>query len=59
MIPGKTVILATGGATYPETGSAGDGYKMAGRIGHTITLLRPALIPLIVVEVERARSMQG
>ena len=59
MIPGKTVILATGGATYPGTGSAGDGYKMAGRLGHTITPLRPALVPLIVVEVERARSMQG
>ena len=59
MIPGRTVILATGGATYPETGSAGDGYKMAGRLGHTITPLRPSLVPLIVVEVERARSMQG
>jgi predicted flavoprotein YhiN len=53
------VVLATGGASYPETGSTGDGYRLAAALGHTITKLRPALVPLVVHEVERAESMQG
>jgi len=53
------VILATGGASYPGTGSTGDGYRMAEAVGHTITRLRPALAPLSVQEVQLARSMQG
>ena len=53
------VILATGGSSYPGTGSSGDGYRMAAALGHTITKLRPALVPLIVREVDLARSMQG
>lgn len=53
------VILATGGASYPDTGSTGDGYRIATAVGHTITRLRPALVPLVVFEIERARSMQG
>jgi len=53
------VILATGGASYPETGSTGDGYCMAEAVGHMIVKLRPALVPLVVAEVERAKSMQG
>jgi len=57
--PAAAVILATGGASYPGTGSTGDGYRMAAAIGHTITKLRPALVPLVVVETERAKSMQG
>lgn len=40
------VIIATGGMSYPLTGSTGDGYKMAKEIGHKITDLRPSLIPL-------------
>jgi hypothetical protein len=40
------VILATGGASYPATGSTGDGYRMAEAVGHTITPIRPALVPL-------------
>jgi predicted Rossmann fold flavoprotein len=40
------VILATGGASYPATGSTGDGYRMAKAMGHTITPIRPALVPL-------------
>lgn len=46
MIEGEKVILATGGASYPITGSTGDGYKMAKQLGHTITEIRPALVPL-------------
>ena len=53
------VILATGGASYPGTGSTGDGYHMSAAVGHTITKLRPALVPLVVFETERAKSMQG
>ncbi len=40
------VIVATGGTSYPGTGSTGDGYRMAQSAGHTITPIRPALIPL-------------
>ncbi len=57
--PAEAVILATGGASFPGTGSTGDGYKMAAAIGHTITRLRPALVPLVVFEIERAKAMQG
>lgn len=41
-----SVILATGGASYPRTGSTGDGYKIAAKLGHTIIPIRPALVPL-------------
>ncbi len=40
------VILATGGMSYPVTGSTGDGYKMAEKLGHTITPLKPSLVPI-------------
>ena len=59
MIPAIAVVLATGGASYPATGSTGDGYRLAAAIGHTIIKLRPALVPLVVNEIERAKSMQG
>jgi predicted Rossmann fold flavoprotein len=42
----EAVIVATGGASYPRTGSTGDGYRMAERLGHTIVPIRPALVPL-------------
>ena len=41
------VILATGGKSYPRTGSTGDGYSLAKNLGHTIVPLRPALVPLV------------
>ncbi len=53
------VVLATGGASYPETGSSGDGYRLAAELGHTIVRLRPALVPLVVKEISRARGLQG
>lgn len=40
------IILATGGKSYPVTGSTGDGYKMAEHVGHTITKIKPSLVPL-------------
>ena len=57
--PADAVILAAGGATYPGTGSDGDGYRLAAAVGHTVTRLRPSLVPLVVHEIERAKSMQG
>ena len=42
------VILATGGLSYPQTGSTGDGHRMARSLGHTVTPLRPGLVPLVV-----------
>ena len=44
------VILATGGASYPNTGSTGDGYGMAEALGHHVVPIRPALVPLVVEE---------
>jgi len=57
--PASAVVLATGGASHPQTGSTGDGYRMAAEAGHTIVRLRPALVPLVVSEIERAQSLQG
>lgn len=54
-----TVVLATGGASYPQTGSAGDGYRIAEMLGHSVTRLRPALVPLIVKEKQGAAGLQG
>ncbi|MDR2531389.1 MAG: NAD(P)/FAD-dependent oxidoreductase [Oscillospiraceae bacterium] len=43
-------ILASGGLSYPKTGSTGDGYKLAAAAGHTVTPLKPALVPIITRE---------
>lgn len=45
-----SVIIATGGASYPSTGSAGDGYKFAKSMGHTIIDIKPALVPCEIKE---------
>ena len=52
------VILAVGGASYPGTGSTGDGYEMAKKLGHTVVLLRPSLVPL-ETEEEWVKDVQG
>ena len=44
------VIIATGGMSYPVTGSTGDGYKMAESLGHTVTELRPSIVPIMTKE---------
>ena len=44
------LILATGGASYPLTGSTGDGYRLAEQAGHRIVPIRPALVPLVTEE---------
>ena len=53
------VILATGGKSYPLTGSTGDGYILAKKVGHTITELRPSLIPLETYDLETCKKLQG
>ncbi len=45
-IKADKIILATGGKSYPVTGSTGDGYKLAKDLGHTITKIEPSLVPL-------------
>ncbi len=52
------VILATGGKSYPTTGSTGDGYTFAKALGHSIVPPRPALVPLTTVEADIPR-LQG
>lgn len=44
------LILTTGGASYPGTGSTGEGYEMAKSLGHTIVELKPSLVPLLTLE---------
>ena len=54
----KAVIIATGGVSYPATGSTGDGYRLAKEIGHSLVAIRPVLIPLITVG-DVAPRLQG
>lgn len=53
-----SIIIATGGCSYPSTGSTGDGYRFAEKTGHKTTKLFPALVPLIIKE-EFIRELQG
>ena len=57
-IPAKWVILATGGASYPATGSTGDGYAMAEALGHTVVTPQGSLVPLETAGTD-AQDMQG
>ena len=49
-IEAKSVIIATGGVSYPATGSTGDGYEFAKNLGHTVTDIIPSLVPVEVEE---------
>ena len=55
------VILATGGKSYPNTGSTGDGYKMVEELGHSITEIKPSLVPLVAKNdsLVLCKEMQG
>lgn len=57
-IPCRWVILATGGMSYPATGSTGDGYLMAARLGHTVTPTEGNLVPLEIYGND-CQEMQG
>ena len=54
--PAQAVILATGGVSYPATGSTGDGHRLAAEAGHTVTELRGSLVPLLAPD---CASLQG
>ena len=58
-IKADRVILATGGKSYPLTGSTGDGYRMASEIGHMIEKIKPSLVPLEVYQKETCKQLQG
>lgn len=53
----NNIIIATGGKSYPQTGSTGDGYEMAKECGHTIVELKPSLVPLEVEEGWCSKAM--
>lgn len=53
------VIIATGGKSYPLTGSTGDGYKLAKNVGHTIKQIKPSLIPFVCNEKDICQELQG
>lgn len=53
------VILSTGGKSYPGTGSTGDGYIFAEKLGHTIIPIKPALVPFKLYEEEICKSLEG
>ena len=57
-VEAAAVILAMGGASYPATGSTGDGYVLARAVGHTVTPIFPALVPLVTRETW-VREVQG
>ena len=56
--PCQSAIVCTGGRSYPGTGSDGDGYRFARQAGHTVTELKPSLVP-IVTEGNLCQRMQG
>ena len=53
------IILATGGKSYPTTGSTGEGYKIAKELGHTINEIKPSLVPLEIYQKNECKQMQG
>ncbi len=57
-VPAGAAIVATGGASYPKTGSTGDGYRLAEQAGHRVVPIGPALVPLVVAGNE-PRAMMG
>lgn len=59
IIKADKVILATGGKSYPLTGSTGDGYDLAKKLGHAVTKIRPSLVPLETYESNTSKKLQG
>lgn len=57
-IPGEKVLIATGGMSYSQTGSTGDGYRMAQQLGHSVITPKPALVPLVAKE-KWVKDLQG
>ena len=59
IIKADKIILATGGKSYPLTGSTGDGYDMAKKLGHKIIEIKPSLVPLESYQKEICKKLQG
>lgn len=59
IIKSNKVILATGGKSYPLTGSTGDGYEIVKKLGHTITKINPSLVPLEIYNKSICKALQG
>ncbi len=61
VIKADKVILATGGKSYSATGSTGDGYELAKKVGHIVTEIKPSLVPISTKgkDLEICRRMQG
>lgn len=58
-IKAEKIILATGGKSYPYTGSTGDGYEIAEKCGHTVTKIKPSLVPLEIYDKKMCKELQG
>lgn len=58
IVSAEAVVIATGGLSYPTTGSTGDGYRFAEKLGHTVTELSPALVPFETKETV-VKELQG
>ena len=58
-IKADKIILATGGKSYPLTGSTGDGYELVKKLGHTITKIQPSLVPLESYNKDMCKELQG
>lgn len=58
-IKADKVILATGGKSYPLTGSTGDGYELAEKVGHNVTEIKPSLVPLESYDKNMCKKLQG
>ena len=58
-IEAEKIILATGGKSYPYTGSTGDGYEIAKKCGHTVTKIKPSLVPLETYDKKMCKELQG
>ena len=62
VIKAEKLIIATGGKSYPSTGSTGDGYKYARNFGHKITKFKPSLVPIIskrILPLEKVNTSKG
>ncbi|MBR6338486.1 MAG: NAD(P)/FAD-dependent oxidoreductase [Ruminococcus sp.] len=56
---GKNIVVATGGKSYPKTGSTGDGYSFARAAGHTVTDITPSLVPMVTAQKSECAEMMG
>ena len=56
-LSGEKILVATGGKSYPKTGSTGDGYKFAEQAGHTVVTPKPSLVPIVTKEKEPSEMM--